>query len=153
MTSHALALLAGQHLLRLLRAALCAGSLQSDAVSVPERHLGLHLPGDATVPAGLTDALADLVSTHVDMDALLELARSAEVPPAPEDQLQLAAPAPAAPAVRIAVAQDAAFCFYYHDNLALLRAAGAELVPFSPLVDALPADVAGVYIGGGYPER
>lgn len=148
-------------------------AVQSDAVSVPERHLGLHLPADATVPPGLADALADLVSTHVDLDALLELARTAEVPPASAEQLQLALPAPAqadaepagkaaagsaapppaAAPVRIAVAQDAAFCFYYHDNLALLRAAGAELVPFSPLVDALPPDVAGVYIGGGYPER
>jgi cobyrinic acid a,c-diamide synthase len=54
---------------------------------------------------------------------------------------------------RVAVARDAAFCFYYEDNLDLFRAVGAEVVPFSPLTDArLPADVDLVYLGGGYPE-
>lgn len=55
--------------------------------------------------------------------------------------------------VRIAVAHDAAFCFYYHDNLTLLRQSGADIVPFSPLSDPLPHGIAGVYLGGGYPER
>ncbi len=55
--------------------------------------------------------------------------------------------------VRIAVARDAAFCFCYQDNLRLLREAGAEIVFFSPLDDnALPTDIAGIYLPGGYPE-
>lgn len=143
--------------------------LQSEAVAVPERHMGLHMPGDEGVPPNLVAALARLAAAHIDLDALLELGASAEVPPPPPPGAEEAAGVeqPAAQQegkqeadagkprgrVRIAVARDAAFCFYYHDNLHLLRAAGAELVHFSPLADPLPADVAGVYLGGGYPER
>jgi cobyrinic acid a,c-diamide synthase len=55
--------------------------------------------------------------------------------------------------VRIGIARDAGFCFYYEANLELLRACGAELVEFSPIADrALPDDLGGIYFGGGYPE-
>ena len=68
-------------------------------------------------------------------------------------RLLVAAPeSAAAPPVRIGVARDEAFCFYYEGNLALLVALGAELVPFSPIRDAFPRDVDGLYFGGGFPE-
>jgi cobyrinic acid a,c-diamide synthase len=120
------------------------GALPRDSdLVVPERHLGLHLPHEAH--AGWVDALADLIDQHVDLDGLLA---SALV----ERRSPTAPPPPAEPRVRIAVARDDAFCFYYQDNLDLLEDAGAELVPFSPLADPLPTNIDGVYIGGGYPE-
>jgi cobyrinic acid a,c-diamide synthase len=54
--------------------------------------------------------------------------------------------------IRIGVARDNAFCFYYEDNLDILRGFGAELVFFSPITDAPPDDLHGLYLGGGYPE-
>jgi cobyrinic acid a,c-diamide synthase len=57
------------------------------------------------------------------------------------------------PEIRIGYARDRAFCFYYEENLRMLRQAGAELVPFSPLNDTnLPPALKGLYLGGGYPE-
>jgi cobyrinic acid a,c-diamide synthase len=97
---------------------------------------------------GLT-LLADLAEGHLDLDRLLTIAgaRGPTVATEPEPQPVVRPP------VRLAVARDAAFCFYYEDNLDLLRAAGAELVFFSPLTDtAIPEGAAGLYLGGGYPE-
>lgn len=117
--------------------------------TIPERHLGLVSAGEAKNLETRVARLADLIEAHLDLDQLLELARSA--PP-------LSLPVPARvkaepPRARIAVARDEAFCFYYPDNLALLEAAGAEIVPFSPLRDTvLPPGAQGLYLGGGYPE-
>ena len=112
-------------------------------LAVPERHLGLFLPHEART--GYVSHLADAVEQHVDLDALLEV--TATERPAVTGRR----PRPAG-SVTIAVARDEAFCFYYTDNLDLLRDAGAELVEFSPLRDDLPDGVDGLYIGGGYPE-
>ncbi|HET6571540.1 MAG TPA: cobyrinate a,c-diamide synthase [Solirubrobacterales bacterium] len=112
-------------------------------MAVPERHLGLHLPHEAR--RDYAEQLASLVEAHVDLDRMLEAART-ERPALP---VAAATPEPTA---RIGVARDEAFCFYYADNLELLEQAGAELVEFSPIADPLPADLDGLYIGGGYPE-
>jgi cobyrinic acid a,c-diamide synthase len=110
---------------------------------VPERHLGLHLPHEAH--ADYVDQLATLVEEHIDLDALLgNSAIERHTAPA-------ATPSPP-PRIRLALARDEAFCFYYTDNLELLEQAGAELVPFSPIDEPLPENIDGIYLGGGYPE-
>ena len=119
---------------------------------MPERHLGLQLPHEAG--AGYLDKLSALVERHLDLDALLAAgltdrpASRTVRSPGPGSAM----PPPEPPSVRIGLARDAAFCFYYADNLELLEQAGASLVEFSPLSDPLPADLDGIYIGGGYPE-
>lgn len=121
-------------------------------LSIPERHLGLMSSAEQQGLGETLRRLAELAARHVDVDALLELGRSA---PALQPLPARAFPDRAAPAVRarIGVARDAAFTFYYEDNLDLLVALGAELVPFSPLADsALPEDLDGLLLGGGFPE-
>lgn len=122
----------------------CLGSLvRRPEVAVPERHLGL-VSAELVARPGWVEDVAAWGET-LDLDALLALAR---VPDG------VASPTPTSPPhVRIGIARDAAFHFYYEDNLDLLRQAGAELVDFSPLTDtSLPA-VDGIYFGGGYPEE
>ena len=112
-------------------------SLQSGLVSAEHIH-----GGEALLPA-----LVEKIEQCVDLDRLFEaVSKGVSVEP-------LRPPPEPAERVRIAVARDPAFHFYYEDNLTLLKAAGAEIVPFSPMRDpALPADVGGLYLGGGIPE-
>ena len=113
-------------------------------IAIPERHLGLH--GAAECEASL-DTLADLAQTHFRMDAILQLYCPVDT------AAQAAVPAKELPGLRIGVARDLAFSFYYEDNLDLLREEGAEIIPFSPISDqALPAGLDALYFGGGYPE-
>src|SRR5439155_21568194 len=118
---------------------------RTSELSLPERHLGL-VPAAERAPDGdFFGRLADLVAHHLDLEAILGLARSApDLAPAEAPDLFPAVPPPRR--VRLAIAQDRAFNFYYPDALDLLTAWGAELVPFSPLRDAfLPEAVGGVY--------
>ncbi|MEJ5199539.1 MAG: cobyrinate a,c-diamide synthase [Anaerolineae bacterium] len=130
---------------------------KSAGLVIPERHLGLHTAVERTAEvAAFLDAAVAVMAAEVDLAQVNAIARTAPA-------LEIDANGPGIEAlaswtrptwaVRIAVARDEAFCFYYEDNLDLLRAAGAEIVPFSPLRDrALPAGACGVYLGGGYPE-
>lgn len=116
----------------------------------PGRHLGLRTAEADAIPDDLLRPWGELVEGWVDVPAVLEIARrAAPLPPAPDLP---GPPGPVARAVRIGVAQDEAFHFYYADNLARLEAAGAELVRFSPVRDAAVPAVDGLYLGGGYPE-
>lgn len=123
---------------------------RNEVAALPSRHLGLVTAGDAQALDATLDALADLVERGVDIPALLEFLPQIALP-APEPQ---AAPSLVpGPSARIGLARDRAFCFLYAENLRLLVAAGAELVPFSPLADpGLPPGLDGLILPGGYPE-
>ena len=116
--------------------------------ALKSRHLGLVTAAEVADLREKMQRLAAEAEQTIDLDALLTIAREAPA----LDVVPPTLPAPGAP-VRIGVARDNAFCFYYEDSLELLRRLGAELVPFSPLSDErLPEDLHGLYLGGGYPE-
>lgn len=112
------------------------------------RHLGLVTAAEVDSLREKLQRLAAQAEQTIDLDGLLKLAGEAEPICCEEIQFEKYAEP-----VRIAVAKDRAFCFYYEDNLRMLRKMGAELVPFSPLSDEkLPENIHGLYLGGGYPE-
>ena len=113
---------------------------------IGSRHLGLYTAAEVENLQQKLALLADAAEEHIDWPRLLALCE--KEPPA------LPARAETPPArVRIAVAQDEAFCFTYAETLEAFRDAGAEVVFFSPLRDtALPENIGGLYLPGGYPE-
>ncbi len=114
-------------------------------LKLPERHLGLIQAVEHPDLEAAIAGYAAFLRENVDLEAIKAIA-AAKAPPA-------AGPLPAPPAQRIAMAQDAAFSFTYPHLLAGWRAAGAEIIPFSPLADEAPdphADL--VWLPGGYPE-
>lgn len=121
-----------------------------DSLALPERHLGLVTAAEHGMPRAVLDELVGAIEATVDVDALLRLARSAVEPDATPARARGSGGAPTR--ARIGVARDVAFQFYYPANFELLRAAGAELVFWSPLDDAELPDVDALYLGGGYPE-
>ena len=128
----------------------CLGGLVNDEkIAIPERHLGLVTREDHALDQETVNLLADMVEKSVDLDLLVnslpEINASTRLEPLSGDMRDKS--------VRIAVARDNAFCFYYQDNLELLEGQGAELVFFSPIAgDDLPKDIDGLFLGGGYPE-
>ncbi len=115
-------------------------------VGMEERHLGLVPSNEAREVADSLSAIRDHVAAHIDLDRVLSVARQARSIPAVETP-----PIPRAD-VRIAIAQDEAFGFYYPDDLEALRRAGAELVPVDLQHTARLPEVDGLFIGGGFPE-
>lgn len=117
----------------------------SEAV-IGSRHLGLYTAAEVENLQQKLALLADAADEHIDWPRLLALCE--KEPPA----LPVQPETPPA-RVRIAVAQDEAFCFTYAETLEAFRDAGAEVVFFSPLRDtALPENIGGLYLPGGYPE-
>ena len=113
--------------------------------AIESRHLGLKTAGEIADLQQKIQILTAAAQKNIDWPRLLALF-DRPAPMAPAVQA-------AAPTVRIAVAQDEAFCFTYAETLDALRDAGAELVLFSPVQDAvLPENIGGLYLPGGYPE-
>jgi cobyrinic acid a,c-diamide synthase len=120
---------------------------ENPTLQIPERHLGLVPSNEHAAADRQIRKLADAVSAQVDLSQIALLGADAPVLPVP------AAPAAAGgPRVRIAVARDAAFGFYYATDLEALEQAGAELLFFDAIHDTLLPDANGLFIGGGFPE-
>jgi cobyrinic acid a,c-diamide synthase len=134
--------------------------------NIPHRHLGLLVAEENPIDLKEIDKLADAILEHVDIEKILQSTVDATLSKDPHREHRtpkacrssdkgglgsgLCTPGPE---IKIAVAYDKAFCFYYEDNLDLLRGAGAEIIKFSPLLDSkIPAEADALYIGGGYPE-
>lgn len=141
----------------------------SKEIQFDSRHLGLVMPVEVPQIQKQLDEIADLLEKSVDLDGILELARSyaekvennvdAGLAKCQTSRVVMETPAAglfteSRNPLRIAVARDEAFCFYYQENMELLESLGVELIPFSPIHDQeLPAKVSGVILGGGYPEN
>ncbi len=116
---------------------------------LPSRHLGLVTADRETLKAEVIDALADICERDIDIDRLIKIASKAA--PVEVNGEEVSRPEKS---MRLGVARDSAFHFYYPDNLEALQACGCEIVGFSPINDdSLPDDLDGLYVGGGYPEE
>lgn len=131
---------------------LLGGFVKQKGIEIPERHLGLIPAVERGELEPLFQRLAEEVEQMIDLDHVLEIAQGAAELEVPTQTIF--AKGTAASTVKIAVARDAAFNFYYPENLELLEHMGAELLFFSPLAGEIcPADASGLYIGGGFPEE
>ena len=124
------------------------GVHRNRALEIDERHLGLIPSNEASAAGKKIIEIRELIKDQVDLDRLLAVADN--------DSLDFTPPPPAteitAAPVRIGIAQDASFGFYYPDDLAALEQAGAKLVTFNTLTDTTLPAIDGLFIGGGFPE-
>jgi cobyrinic acid a,c-diamide synthase len=126
------------------------GYLPKDAsIEIPERHLGLITAKENVLEKEFIEKIADLMENYIDLDEIMKIA----LPIDSKDFSIAQDKNSSAISVRVGVAYDEAFCFYYQDNFDILRQMGAEIVYFSPLRDSsLPEELDAIYLGGGYPE-
>jgi cobyrinic acid a,c-diamide synthase len=126
---------------------LMAGIIKGAFPELESRHLGLVSADACTLTSAIIAKLGDAIEAHCDVDAILSAASCMEPRMSPRQLENSGAQ------VRIGIARDDAFHFYYHDSLEALERAGATLIVFSPIRDdTLPDGLDGLYIGGGYPE-
>jgi cobyrinic acid a,c-diamide synthase len=118
------------------------------ALNIGERHLGLTTPAETGQLEAMIAGFGQIVADAVDLDRLAQIANTA--PDLPADRSPR--PAPAAKDLRIGIARDTAFGFYYPDDLEAFADAGAQLVPIDTLQDRHLPDLDGLFIGGGFPE-
>ncbi|NOX42367.1 MAG: hydrogenobyrinic acid a,c-diamide synthase (glutamine-hydrolyzing) [Gammaproteobacteria bacterium] len=122
--------------------------LRDSQLEISERHLGLIPSEESAIADKLIHNVATMIEEQVDLDAILAIANKAKSPEAKE----VIAIATHTKDIRIGVAQDAAFNFYYPGDLDALQNAGAELMPINTLKDTQLPDIDGLFIGGGFPE-
>lgn len=126
------------------------GAIHHDErLSIVERHLGLMPSNESHVATAKIKQIGDAIAEQVDLDKLLELSKIKQLSVAHKAEI-IALPCKGK--IRIGIARDRAFGFYYADDLDALESAGAELVPFDTLLDANLPSVDALYIGGGFPE-
>jgi cobyrinic acid a,c-diamide synthase len=127
---------------------------RNDSMHLAMRHLGLVpvLEGEARHEGFVErlDRIREIVEEGLDIDRILEIAKEAEPLRRPEPDLYKENDQ--GTGIRIGVALDEAFNFYYRDNIELMELSGAKIVPFSPVHEKAVPEVDGIYIGGGYPE-
>jgi cobyrinic acid a,c-diamide synthase len=124
------------------------GVHRNPSIEIVERHLGLVPSNEDSAASNKISEISNLISDQVDLDVLLSAARSRPLVFAPPKAIK----AEENTAVKIGIARDAAFGFYYPDDLDALVQAGAELVMFNTLTDTRLPDIDGLFIGGGFPE-
>ncbi len=116
---------------------------------LPSRHLGLVAADSETLKTEVIDMLADICEQNIDIETLIKIASKAK-----DIEVNNEEATTPVKYMRLGIARDSAFHFYYQDNLEALERHGCELVEFSPVNDcSLPDDLDGLYIGGGYPEE
>ncbi len=120
-----------------------------DKMEIIERHLGLIPSNESSEARNKIDLLGDRVASQVDMHRLLDIAESAN--PLPASTVDTIRAEPQAP-VRIGIARDAAFGFYYPDDLDTFKQENAELIPIDLINDQTLPEIDGLFIGGGFPE-
>lgn len=137
----------------------CLGFMpRNDKIAIPERHLGLVTTDDHGIQAEVVSELVRMIREHTHLGKMVKtlpdiVPRGSEQDLSPCGLKDKGIKSGSQKKVRIAVARDRAFCFYYPENIEALEAAGAEIVTFSPLEDkGLPQNIHGIYFGGGYPE-